>query len=53
MDAAGNLYGATFRGGANHFGSVFKLALANSVWTYTSLHDFAGADGDNPVVMPA
>jgi uncharacterized repeat protein (TIGR03803 family) len=49
MDAAGNLYGATLCGGANHFGSIFKLALVNGAWTYTSLHDFAGADGDNPV----
>jgi uncharacterized repeat protein (TIGR03803 family) len=48
MDASGNLYGATLCGGANHAGSVFKLALANGVWTYTSLHDFNYTDGDNP-----
>ncbi len=47
-DAAGNLYGATLCGGVYQLGSVFKLTLANGVWTYTSLHDFSGPDGYKP-----
>ena len=49
MDAAGNLYGTTFQGGAHQAGSVFKLTPAVGSWTYTSLHDFTGgSDGGNP-----
>jgi len=50
MDAAGNLYGATYNAGTHRSGSVFKLAPNNGGWTYTSLHDFTGgADGGNPL----
>jgi len=50
MDAAGNLYGTTYRGGAFEFGTVFKLTHNNGAWTYTDLHDFtSGQDGANPV----
>jgi len=50
MDAAGNLYGATYDAGAHHDGNVFKLTPTNGGWTYTSLHDFTGgADGANPL----
>ena len=50
MDAAGNLYGATYDAGAHHDGNVFKLTPINGGWTYTSLHDFTGgADGANPL----
>jgi len=49
MDAAGNLYGTTFIDGAYGFGSVFKLAPSNGIWTYLSLHDFTdGNDGGYP-----
>ncbi len=44
MDNAGNLYGTTSRGGANHQGSVFKLTRSNGLWIYRSLHDFTGGD---------
>ena len=49
-DAAGNLYGAVFAATANGEGAIFKLmpSLGGS-WTYTSLHDFTGADGANPI----
>jgi uncharacterized repeat protein (TIGR03803 family) len=40
MDAAGNLYGTTFGGGAYSQGSVFKLTPTNNGWVFTSLHDF-------------
>ncbi len=50
MDAAGNLYGATYDGGAYRYGSIFKLTPTNGGWTYTSLHDFTdGTDGANPL----
>jgi uncharacterized repeat protein (TIGR03803 family) len=50
MDAAGNLYGATYAGGIHGYGSVFKLTPMIGSWTYTSLHDFTGGnDGANPV----
>lgn len=49
MDPAGNLYGATQRGGARGLGNVFKLTKLNGAWTYTSLYDFTGgADGAYP-----
>jgi uncharacterized repeat protein (TIGR03803 family) len=45
-DPAGNLYGATFRGGADDAGVVFKLT---STGTETILHSFTGeADGAGP-----
>jgi uncharacterized repeat protein (TIGR03803 family) len=53
MDVAGNLYGTTFTGGANQFGTVFKLTPRNGGWTYTSLHDFTdGEDGGLPFGGP-
>lgn len=49
MDAAGNLYGTTYNGGAYGAGAVFKLTPSASGWTYTSLHDFTfGDDGGFP-----
>jgi len=50
-DKAGNLYGATYQGGANGLGSVFELKLTGGVWTETLLYSFAGgtADGEYPV----
>ena len=57
MDAAGNLYGATYLDGAYGYGNVFKLTPSGGSWTYTSLHDFTGyADGaypNSPVVFDA
>lgn len=47
-DAAGTLYGTTCYGGANNRGTVFKLASGGGQWTLTTLHDFAGADGNCP-----
>jgi uncharacterized repeat protein (TIGR03803 family) len=42
----GNLYGLTYRGGANNGGAAFKLALDG---TETLLHSFgSGTDGWNP-----
>ena len=45
-DAAGNLYGVTFRGGANDLGVVFKLDPSGNE---TLLHSFTGSsDGSAP-----
>jgi uncharacterized repeat protein (TIGR03803 family) len=47
MDAAGNLYGTTFFGGASGDGTVFKLDTAGKE---TVLYSFSGTpDGANPV----
>jgi uncharacterized repeat protein (TIGR03803 family) len=47
-DAAGNLYGTTFSGGANGFGAIFRLTPADGE---SLLYSFAGAPGDgaNPL----
>ncbi|MGA2370521.1 MAG: choice-of-anchor tandem repeat GloVer-containing protein [Candidatus Korobacteraceae bacterium] len=48
IDASGNLYGTTYREGANGYGSVFKLTSSGGSWTYTDLHDFTAYDGCYP-----
>lgn len=50
MDAEGNLYGSTYRGGASCFcGVIFELSQANGTWTETVLYTFTGAeDGAYP-----
>src|SRR5262249_20755356 len=46
LDAAGNLYGATSRGGSSENGVVFKIS---STGTYTVLHRLAGGhEGKTP-----
>jgi uncharacterized repeat protein (TIGR03803 family) len=48
-DSAGNLYGTTCGGGANHNGSVFKLTPSGGGWTETDLYAFTGGnDGSCP-----
>ena len=50
IDAAGNLYGTTYRCGAFGYGNVFELSPGPLHWTYTDLHDFTnGPDGANPL----
>jgi uncharacterized repeat protein (TIGR03803 family) len=53
FDAAGNLYGTTFDGGAYGLGSVFQLAPgSDGEWTEKVLYSFCSAtncaDGTNP-----
>lgn len=58
LDAAGNLYGTTFRGGysggdgqcfANGCGIVFKMRHTGSGWLFAPLYTFMGnGDGRNP-----
>ncbi|MGA8153423.1 MAG: choice-of-anchor tandem repeat GloVer-containing protein [Terriglobales bacterium] len=43
--ADGNFYGTTAAGGANGYGTVFKITPAG---TLTTLHNFDGTDGANP-----
>ena len=56
FDAAGNIYGTTYYGGteACQCGTVYQLKLSGGVWSKTTLHSFAGADGaspDGPLVL--
>ncbi len=46
FDAAGNLYGTTFRGGAHGVGTVFELTPAGGgTWTEKVLHTFIRRHG--------
>ena len=50
MDRGGNLYGTTYMGGTNDYGTVFKLSPERGSWILTTLHRFQGGnDGANPV----
>jgi uncharacterized repeat protein (TIGR03803 family) len=50
LDAAGNLYGTTERGGTSNDGTVFELSPTSSgPWTETILFSFVGSNGANPL----
>lgn len=50
IDAVGNLYGATYNGGAYNYGTVFEISPANGGWTENTLYSFNGVnDGGAPV----
>ena len=50
FDHAGNLYGATFLGGAQNRGTIFQLTRNQSGgWTERVLHAFLDKPGANPV----
>jgi uncharacterized repeat protein (TIGR03803 family) len=42
----GNLYGTTVGGGANYYGTVFKITTSG---TLTTLHNFDSTDGSQPI----
>jgi len=49
FDAAGNLYGTTYEGGARGYSTAFKLTpKADGRWTESLLHSFNGSDGEYP-----
>jgi uncharacterized repeat protein (TIGR03803 family) len=49
FDAAGNLYGTTYGGGASFAGTVFKLTPnADGRWTESVLHSFEGKPATTP-----
>ncbi|MGD0415528.1 MAG: choice-of-anchor tandem repeat GloVer-containing protein [Terriglobales bacterium] len=54
LDHAGNLYGATYSGGTNNYGTVYKLSpitegKKKGQWEERILHSFSsGKDGANP-----
>ena len=53
LDAAGNLYGTTYCGGAYGRGTVFELTPnGDGSWTESVLHSFNGSDGDDPYCRP-
>jgi uncharacterized repeat protein (TIGR03803 family) len=43
QDKAGNLYGTTYGGGADGYGSVFELSRSGSGWNETVLYSFQGS----------
>jgi uncharacterized repeat protein (TIGR03803 family) len=58
LDAAGNLYGTTYAGGAHTYGVVFQLTPgSNGTWTEKILHTFNAGNGhdgaapDAPIVI--
>jgi uncharacterized repeat protein (TIGR03803 family) len=51
MDAAGSLYGTTGIGGADGYGTVFKLAQSAGKWKETVLHSFTDRDRDGAMPL--
>lgn len=49
FDAAGNIYGTTYYGGADELGTVWELTNVGGTWTESVLYSFAGSDGSHPL----
>jgi uncharacterized repeat protein (TIGR03803 family) len=52
FDAAGNLYGTTYGGGAAGRGTVFQLTRQGGAWVETVLYSFAGGSDGAYLVAP-
>jgi uncharacterized repeat protein (TIGR03803 family) len=49
FDQAGNLYGATYRGGTADVGTVFELTpTTGGQWTKSTIYSFPSSDGQDP-----
>ncbi len=48
VDSAGNLYGSGTSGGSGNAGVAFELTPSGGTWSFVTLHDFSGPDGDEP-----
>jgi len=49
-DAAGNLYGTTYNGGAHNLGTVFELSpIGGGAYKETVLYSFSGRGGSHPL----
>ena len=46
FDSSGNLYGTTFGGGANTFGTVFEVSPSGNGWKEKVLYSFGGSGDD-------
>jgi uncharacterized repeat protein (TIGR03803 family) len=47
FDSAGNLYGTTYKGGANGYGTLFELTPSGGgIWTESVVHSFSLEPGD-------
>ncbi|MFY9645843.1 MAG: choice-of-anchor tandem repeat GloVer-containing protein [Terriglobales bacterium] len=50
FDSLGNLYGTTWNGGANGYGTVFELSPVGASWTESILWNYQNSpDGANPL----
>jgi len=51
MDSAGDLYGTTYIGGAQDYGTVFELSSSGGKWSETVIYSFdpAGEGGSLPL----
>jgi len=52
FDRRGNLYGATYVGGAYLHGAIYQLSPNNGGWTERVIHSFTDADGSMPSASP-
>jgi len=49
LDESGNIYGATYAGGSNNQGAVYKVSYRNQGWILNPLHSLSGGtNGQNP-----